>query len=181
MTTLQPFKPNDEIEPRVRDCALNVLNTLGAERDTMYGEAWLAAPLGDVLYALGRDPMVGVITPDIYRVAFPAIHQLFTRPGTFEYYLTVFRAIFGDAVEIEFTVPGPGKLLINAHALDPETFYLLARKIVSNVYQYSRITTEAGDPIIAVGTKGIKTQQEMDALIFEISVAGVWTVCTLTL
>lgn len=180
--TLQSFKANDVIEPRVAGCFLPVLEDLEDERDAMYADAYNAAPLGDVLFELGRDPLVGVITAEIYRDSFPAIHELFTRPATFEYYLTVFRAIFGENVNVTFTVPAPGKLLINADALDPETFRLLARKIVNNSYLYNLIvTSDTADHITAIGTQGIKTQNEMNALIFELSVAGIWTVCTLTL
>lgn len=180
--TLQPFKPNDLLEPRVASCFVPVVEELNEERDTFYAGAYQAAPLGDVLYELGRDPLVGVIDLEIYRESFPAIHELFTRPATFEYYLTVFRAIFGDNVNVVFTVPGPGKLLINADALDPETFRLLARKIQDDSYLYNLIvTSDLGDNIVAQGTQGIKTQNEMNSLIFELSVAGIWTVCTLTL
>lgn len=180
--TLQPFKPNDISEPRVAGCLIPILEPLEDERDLFFADAYNAKPLGEVLYELGRDPLVGVITEEIYADSFPAIHELFTRPATFEYYLTVFRAIFGENVNVTFSVPAPGKLLINADALDPETFRILARRIVDDAYLYNLvITTDTEDYITAVGTQGIKTQNEMDALIFELSVAGIWTVCTLTL
>lgn len=180
--TLQTFKPNDVLESRVASCFVPVVEELNVERDSFHDGAYQAAPLGEALYELGRDPLVGVISVEIYSESFPAIHELFTRPATFEYYLTVFRAIFGENVNVSFTVPSPGKLLINADALDPETFRLLAREIENNSYLYSLlVTTDTAANITASGTQGIKTQSEMNSLIFELSVAGIWTVCTLTL
>lgn len=179
--TLQPFKENDALEAMIRDCALPTLQELGLQRDAFYEGAYTAYPLGEILYDLVRDPMSGVITREIFTTSFFAIHGLFTRPGTFEFYMQVFRTIFGENVDVEFTVPAPGKLLINTSVLDTESFNILARRVEDGAYVYYNLVTSDGDLIVGLGAKGIKTQGEVNALMFEISVAGVWTVCTLSL
>ena len=178
--SLQPFKETDETEAKFTAAALPALEDLGGERDTFYADAFEAFPLGDVLYELERDPMVGVITPEIFRSSFFAIHELFTRPGTFEFYLEVFRAIWGEAVDVEFVVPAPGKLLINIAELAPTTFNLMVRRIVSDVYVYEALkTTTALDQIVIQDVQGTKNETEVDALINEIAPGGIWIVSTL--
>lgn len=179
--TLQPFKANDTNEAVMRDIALPTLEDLGNERDTFYNECWESYLLGDILYELIRDPMSGVITQDVYRQSFPAIHELFTAPGTFEFYLSVFRSIWGENVDVEFVVPGPGQLTINLDVLDFELGLFAARKIVDSGYIRDLVVTEDGDNIVFQGSKGIKTQKQANALIYEISMHGVYTIINLTL
>src|SRR5690606_13222941 len=90
-------------------------------------------------------PLVGVITRETFRSSFFAIHQLFTRPGTFEFYLDVFRAVWGDDVEVEFSIPQSGVLQINIEALDVQLSIAAARRIVNNSYVYDEIILQGGD------------------------------------
>lgn len=180
--TLQPFKETDLLEPKFRDALLPTLETLGDSHDDFWNGADTAANLGDVLFALDRDPMAnGVLTPEVYRKAFWAIHQIFTRPGTFEFYLEVFRAIWGDDVEVVFTVPLPGVLQIGIGEITLADFDLAFREIVSDVYVYSNAVTEAGEQIIVRDTLGTKNQSEVNALMQEISPDGIFATATLTL
>lgn len=175
-TTMKPFRENDADEATATAIAMPTLTALGVDRTTMFNECFACYLLGDVLYDLGRDPMSDVITREVYRTSFPAIHDLFTRPGTFEFYLSVFRKIFPDDVDVEFTIPAPGKLEITISSLTLEEFGLLVRQIVDDVYVYSTlVTSDTNDPIVGHGTKGIKTQSEMEGLIVEISAYGVYT------
>lgn len=178
---LQRFKPNDQTELDVIEAGMPILDILGGDRDTFFASAYSAFPLGDVLYDLDRDPLSGVITRDVYRQSFPAIHNLFTRPGTFEFYLEVFRSIWGENVEIEFEVPSPGVLNINVDALGSALFDLIAREIVDNQYVFNEIVDQEGDNIAAQDTTGIKTQSEIDALMEELSPEGIFVQTTLTI
>lgn len=176
----QRFQENSVNEATVIGLALPSLETLGTDHDTLFAEAFACYLLGDVLYDLGRDPLADVITRPVYRTAFPAIHDLFTRPGTFEFYLEVFRKIFTDDVDVEFVIPGPGQLEINVSSLTLEESYIMARQIVDDAYVYHRVvTSDLNEPIMAVGVKGIKTQKEIDGLIVEISAHGVFTTANL--
>lgn len=177
----QRFRPNDEIEPKVIAAFDVAQGPINGQTDAFYAGAWICYLLGDLLYDLARDPMAGVISRGVFRTSFFAIHDLFTRPGTFEFYLDVFRAVFGPDVEVEFEVPAPGVLNINIEALDFEEFTLLARSVVDNAYVYEPIITSiTEEEILGQGTKGIRSQSEIDALMQEIAPVGVFVTCTLT-
>jgi hypothetical protein len=176
----QAFKTNDLVEAKVKSCFDTILDLLASYADDFYEGAYEAFPFGDVLFETGH-PLNGVITQDVFREIFPEIHDIFTRPGTFDFYCELFQAIWGEDVSITFTVPAPGKLVIDIEALETEENFALARKIVDNEYVYNEIIDHDGDNIIFQGTRGIKTQRELDALIREISPNGVWVEATLTL
>lgn len=178
---MQNFKTSDLMEQKFREAGLPVLNNLVLARQELFAGAYTCYALGDVLYITKASPMSGIITQENFRMGFAAIHDLFTRPGTFEFYMDVFRAIFGDSVQVEFTRPAPGKLLINVESLDAVEYPLLGRSIVDNTYIYDNVVARDGDLIVGQGTQGIKTQQEMDALMREITPAGGWIVTTLVI
>lgn len=180
-TALQAFKDNDLTEAKVRDAVLPFPNLRDSELDLFYAGAYTCFSFGDVLYLTKRDPMAGVITQDVFRMAFPQIHQLFTRPGTFEFYLEVFKTVWGEDVVVDFTVPAPGKLLINIEALTVTDYTALARRIVDDVYVYDELIDEDGDNLIFQGSQGIKTQEEAEALVNEFYPAGLWVETTLSL
>lgn len=178
---MQYYKTGDEKEKKVADAAAPVLTLIGTELDDFFAEAFKAYPLGDVLYTLGVDPMAGVITQDVFRISFPAIHDLFTRCGTFEFYMEVFRSIWGPDVEVVFTVPSPGVLEINITAINTSQANFLEREIISEQYIYNEVTDHTPDFLMFQDTIGIKTQREVDALINELSPAGVFVTAELEL
>lgn len=174
MVDYQAFKPNDEVETKWNASFAPTDAAIQTALDDFEDGAVECAELGDVLFELEADPMAGVLSQEIYRTSFPAVHQLYTRPGTFEFYLELFRAIWGEDVEIEFEVPAPGKLLINITAATVELQGFLARQIVDNAYVYHNVVDHVGDNLVFQGLQGIKTQSEVDAIMRELGVAGVW-------
>jgi len=181
MIALQRFKRNDETEEKILNAGVTILEELASHRQDFWNGAFTALPLGDVLYGLERDPLVGVILPETYRESYPAIHELFTRPSTFEFYLDVLKSVWGENATIEFVIPGPGRLDINIVALEVELQAFLARRIENNMYFFDEVETQDGETILFQGTLGIKTQREADALINEISAHGVITKINLTI
>jgi hypothetical protein len=181
--SIKRFKETDPIETKTLAVFMPTLDALGEDHDDFWNGFATAANLGDVLYTLGRDPLAGVIDPITFRQSFWAIHELYTRPGTFEFYLTVFRAIWGDDVDVIFTIPGPGKLEIGISGeLAPIESYLVFREIVGTTYiLHPMITQDGGDRILAQGFQGLKTQADANRLIAELAVHGIWTTLTLTL
>lgn len=182
MTALQAFNANDELELRVRDCFLEVLNPLGVERDDFYDGAHECFVLGDVLFALKRSPIGEAVGLENFRRTFYTLHDYFQRPGTFEFYLTVFRAIWGEDVGVTFTVPSPGVLEINVEALNLDTFDLVARRIVNNVYLRDEIITQPdGDNLAVRSFLGIRTQEQFENFLTELAPAGIYVEGTLTI
>lgn len=178
---MQAFKENDAKEAKVTSCFLPWLTLLGNERDLFYAGAYTAYPLGNALYDLDADPLSGVIGRETFVQSFPAIHSLFASPGPFEFYLEVFRAIWGEDVDVEFTIPAPGKLEIAIEALDATDYLGIVREIIEDEYEYFELIDQDGDNIVFQGSQGIKTQREVDALMKEIAPQGVWIETTLTL
>lgn len=176
---MQAFNANDELETRVRNIVLPTLNRMSAEKTAFFNGAYTSYSLGDVLYDLRRGPLAGAISKEVYRTSFFAVYELFTRPGTFEFYLSVFRAIFGDQVDVSFNVPAPGKLEINVEALNVILYDILGREIVDNEYVYTEVIDHDGNNIAGQGTMGPKTQSEMDAIMIEIVPQGIWVETTL--
>lgn len=177
---LEAFKPNDPVEAKVLNAFLAACSIIALDLDEYYDGCDEAFPFGDVLFDTGH-PLAGVLTKEVFRTSYPAIHELFTRAGSFEFYLSVFRSVWGEDVEIEFTIPAPGKLEINIEALAATGDDALARSIVDDVYVYDELTTDAGDNLIFQGSTGIKTQRETDALVRELHPAGVWVEATLSI
>lgn len=175
----QAFKDSSALESRVAQTFETIQNKLSLDRDAFYAGAYTAEPLGDVFQNLNADPLARVLSPEVYRSSFPAIHDLFTRPGTFEYYLAVFRKIFGSNVVVEFTIPSPGVLDINVEAAELQLADFLAREIVDDEYVYHEVIDQDGNNLVFQGLFGIKTQPEMDLLINELAPSIIFTTATL--
>ncbi len=178
---LQQFKENDLVEKKFTDAGTPTLALLGADRDTFYENAYEVQPLGGVLFDLNRSPLASAVTRQTFVEGFAAIHGLFKRPSTFEFYLDVFRAIFGEAVEVTFTIPAPGKLEIAIAALSIQLFDFAARRIVDDSYTIDEVVDHDGDNLAFPFGVGDKTQSEIDALMYEIQASGIFTTATLVL
>lgn len=180
MITPQRFKDNDVTEAKIISVFDAPLNDIDLSLNDFANGAYTSYGLGAVLYDTKRDPMSGVISRDIFIKSFPSIHKLFTRPGTFEFYLEVFRSIWGNSVSITFDIPSPGVLTINAVVLEFEEFNLAAREIVSNIYEFNDIIDHDADNIAVRDTVGLKTVSEIDALMNELAPDGIFVVTNLT-
>lgn len=181
MPDLQRFKPNDATEALFIETFRPILQLLESDLDDFFSGAYTCFALGDVLWNLNRDPMVGVITQSAYRISFFSIHDLFTRPGTFEFYLILFRSIFGETATILFDIPSPGVLQIDISEVEIQTFSFAAREVFDNVYTISDIVDHDGDVILFQDTVGMKTQNEIDSLTKEIAPAEIYAKATLVL
>lgn len=177
---MEAFKQNDAKELQVVNTTLPTLTQLGNDRDSFYAGAFTCYVLGDVIFNLNACPLADAIPQDAFRVALASIVQLFTRPGTFEYYLDLLRDIFGESVDVTFTIPSPGILQIDIDSLTTVQEDFVARKIIDNAYTFDQVVTEDGDVIAFQQPLGIKTQSEMDALLVELYPAGVRVKSTLT-
>lgn len=176
---VEAFRQSDEKEKKVFDAVSPMLIICGTALDAFFAGAETAYPLGDVLFNLDRAPLANAVTRETFRKGFFAFFQLFKRPGTFEYYLDVFRAIFGENVDVEFTIPAPGHLFINITALDLVLVDFISRSIVANQYVFDEVLDHEGDNIAFQTVEGIKTQSELDAVLIELTPAGIFVQATL--
>jgi hypothetical protein len=178
---MQNFKGSDEIEKQFEDSAAPVLDAIGLGIDDFYDDAFQSQPLGDVIHDSGRAPLTNAIKKEIFRIAFKEIFDAFIKVGTFEAYLTVFKKIFGDNVDVQFAVPAPGKLNIDIEATDINLSEFVARYISENTYLFDSIIDDEGDFIVFQTIKGFETQYELERMLFEMVPGGIYTEITLTI
>lgn len=105
---MQKFK-DDAIENKFIEAGSPILDALSMSKDDFFDGAYDCGPLGDLLHEGDRSPLSNAIKLEIFRNCFNTVYENFRSSGTFESYLVIFAKIFGDTVDVEFTVPGPGK------------------------------------------------------------------------
>lgn len=157
-----------------------LMDSRSLEKDEMFEDAFNCFLLGDVLYDLNRAPLARAIPQEIFRESFSVVFEAFISAGTFESYLTVFRKIFGDLVDVTFTVPNPGHLQIDIIAEGVEESGFLARMIENNAYVYNQIIDDEGDRIVFQTIKGFQSQYELEQMLFEMVPNGIFTEITLS-
>lgn len=178
--SIQPFKASDERERRIEAVFAEVLAESDEAKDLMFDGAWESQVLGQVLINTDAHPLAGVVPRDVFVTSFPAFNAFFERPGTFEFWLEIFRAVYGESVEIEFEIPSPGVLHINVlGGIEIHDDVALVREIVDDVYQYEPLVTHDGEEILFRSPMGLHTQTTIDNLVRELAVAGISTHCNL--
>lgn len=177
---MQRFK-GDETEEKFYLAGSPICQALSAQKSIFFDEAYACFVLGEVLFDSARAPLANAIPRAIFRQSFVEIFDAFVSAGTFEGYLTVFRKIFGEDVEVEFTVPAPGKLNIDITATGVELSPFVARRIESNAYVLDSVIDDEDDNIVFQTIVGFESQYELEQMLFEMVPAGIYTEITLTL
>lgn len=169
---VQNFK-GDASELKMQDVGNPILDLTDAALDDFYINGFDASPFLLMLYDEGRMPFSERINRDAFvdfvkqaLINFPVI-------GTFESYLFVLKAVFGENTEIRFTVTGPGLLSIEVEAVANTEFQFVAREFVSGAYVYYEVIDFEGDLLIFRGVAGIDTEYELVLLFSEIMPAGI--------
>ena len=176
---MQFFKGDSE-ELKYYESGRTILETLSGQKNEFFDECYGCFVLGELLYDNNYAPLANAIPRDIFRESFETLFESFLTAGSFESYLTVFKNIFGDSVEVTFTVPAPGKLQISIVATGLETYGMTIREIVDNVYEYFTLNDDEGDRIVLQAVKGFESQYELEQMLFEMVPAGIYTEITLT-
>jgi len=174
------FFKGDQTELKYYNSALPILDNLIQQRDLFHEDAYGCFVLGELLYDNNYAPLARAIPREIFRESYATIFEAFLEAGTFESYLTVFRNIFGDDVEVDFTVPDPGKLNIDIVAAGFQLSDFIARRIVANAYVFDEIIDDEGDNIVFQTVKGFESQYELEQMLFEMVPDGIYTEITLT-
>lgn len=178
----QAYKVTDAIESKFYGGASPLFDVLSSERDDFFDGAYACFVLGEVLWDTNRSPLSNAISREIFRTSFEGIFDSFVEVGSFESYISVFEKIFGVDVDVQFTVPAPGKLEIDITATGVELTNFAARIIEDEAYVlYDMITQDGVDEIVFQSIKGFTSQYELERMLFEMVPAGVWTTITLSL
>lgn len=177
----QQFFKGDEKELKFFNAGKTIFENLSVQKDLFFDDAYACFVLGELLYDSARAPLSNAIPREIFRESFSAIFDSFILAGSFESYLTVFRKVFGEDVEVTFTVPAPGKLQIAIVASGVETYDFIARHIVSNAYVFDEVVDDEGDNIVFKSVKGLESEYELEQMLFEMVPAGIYTEISLTI
>lgn len=177
---MQYFK-GDELELKIIACAELIANQISDQKTLFFDNAYESYPLGDVIFDTGRSPLSNAIPRTIFRESFNTIFQSFTVAGSFESYMTVFTKIFGDTVEVTFTVPNPGELNIDIVADGVLISDFVARYISGDSYVFDNVVDDEDDQIVFQTVKGFESQYELEQMLKEMVPAGIFTEITLTL
>lgn len=185
MATTPQFYKGDAVELQFFNSRNPITQQLETGKDELYAGAYSCFKLGEVLYDSGRSPLANAIPREIFREVFATLFDSFLLAGGLESYLTVFKTIFGEDVDVEFTIPAPGKLEIDIVASGQAFFNIIGREIQDDVYvRYNIIgRDELGDEfnITGRGIKGFETQYELEQMLFEMVPGGIYTVISLTI
>lgn len=175
------FFKGDAVERKYYESGKTILDQLSQQRSEFFDDAYNCFVLGDLLFSTGRAPLANAIPQNIFRESFSTIFDSFEEAGTFEAYLTVFRKIFGDDVEVEFTVPGPGQLNIDIVSSGIEILGMTVREIDGDEYDNYTLIDDEDDRIVLQGIKGFQSQYELEQMLFEMVPAGIYTEISLTI
>jgi hypothetical protein len=177
---VQYFK-GDAQELKFDAAGAPILGRLNDGKVEFFDEAYSTFALGELLFDEGISPLSNAIPRNIFREAFESIIDAFVSAGTFESYLTVFRQIFGDEVEVTFGIPDPGKLTIDIVAPGVVLYDLITRYIEDNEYVIDEIVDDESENIALGAIKGFESQYEVEQMLFEMVPAGIYTEITLTI
>lgn len=184
------FFKGDATELKYYNSGLTISDQMSAQKSLFYDDAYACFVLGELLYDNDYAPLARAIPRDIFRESFATVFDAFLTAGSFESYLTVFRNIFGDEVEVEFvadnlTTPpdpllGAGRLQINIVAAGFQISNFITRYIENNEYVFDTIIDDEGDNIVFQTVKGFESEYELKQMLFEMVPNGIYTEITLT-
>lgn len=178
---MQYFK-GDAKEIKVVAAGLSATEVIGLRLDAFFEGAYETVPLGEMIFDNAFAPLSNAIRRDIFARSFKQLFESFQHAGTFEAYLEVFRKIFGDDVEVEFTVPAAGKLNIVINSTNTEESTFVARQIVGNDFEYDPVITQDGqDTLVFSSIQGFTSEYELQTMLFEMVPGGIFTNITLTI
>lgn len=139
-----------------------------------------ASPFLLMLYDEGRMPFSDRVLRDTFVEFFKEALTRFPFTGTFESYVFILRAIFGDSAQILFDVPAPGKLDITVNTELTVSYDFIAREFVGGEYVDSEIIDSGGNNLVFTGISGIDSQYQLQQLLSELVPAGIYLLLTLT-
>jgi len=175
------YYKGDARELKYYESGRPIVDSLSTEKSDFYTGAFECFVLGELIYDNARSPLSNAIAREIFRQSFFTIFESFRFAGTFESYCDVFRRIFGDEVEITFTVPAAGKLNIDIVATGTALYDFITRYISDDAYVFDTMVDDVGDTIVFQAIQGFESQYELEQMLFEMVPAGIFTEISLTL
>ncbi len=175
----QKFK-GDAFELQMEDAAAPAFNQTEHSLDDFYNGCYTSAPWLLALYDEGRMPFSERVPRDSFVTFFKQALTYFPSTGTFEAYLFILEAIFGEGTDIIFDVPAAGKLEILVNAASALSFEFQGREFNGDGYNLFEVVTSDGETIEFRGISGIDSEAELIQLLSELIPVGIFTDIALT-
>jgi len=171
----------DEVEENFYQSARQIFQNRYFQTAQLFIGGYEAYPLGDLLYDNNLVPLSRAIKRDIFRESFSSLFDLFLEAGSFEGYFKIFTDIFGDGVDVQFTVPEPGRLQIDIVADSVVFNQFISREVDDNTFVESDMIAQNNDKLVFQNIKGFESEFEVEQMLFEMVPNGIFTEITLTL
>lgn len=169
----QYFK-GDDIEMRMDAAGKPAFDITNAALDAFFADQGNATPFLLMLYDSGRMPFSDRVPRDSFPAFFREALARFPFTGTFEAYIFILEAIFGQGSGVLFEVPAPGKLEISVNAASSLEFGWQAFEQDGDSQVISDMTDHLGNFITFAGVSGIDSEYELKMLLSEIIPAGIY-------
>lgn len=175
---MQTYK-GDESELKVIAAGEPAFDSTSAALSDFYANGYKSAPFLLMLYDEGRMPFADRVERESFVDFIQATLDIFPFAGTFEFYITILKAIFGEASIIRFEVPAAGKLSIQIDASDEILFDFIGAELVDGVLTTFELTDQVGDGLLFRSISGIENEYALNLLFAEIIPAGIFPDTTL--
>lgn len=169
---VQNFK-GDETELKIQAVAGPVFDIANAALDEFYVDGFNSNPFLFMLYDDKRIPFSNRIEREPFIIFIKEALARFPFTGTFDVYLFILVAIFGEESGINFDIPAPGKLSISVNAISNLEYEFIGRDFIDGTYDFYNIVDDEGDVLVFRGISGIETEYELGLLFSEIMPAGI--------
>lgn len=169
----QYFK-GDDIEMRMDAAGKPAFDLTNLALDAFYSDQGNATPFLLMLYDSGRMPFSDRVPRDSFPAFFREALARFPFTGTFESYIFILEAIFGEGSGVLFDVTGPGKLEISVNAASSLDFGWQAFEQIDGEQVISDVTDYLGNFINFAGVSGIDSEYELRMLLAEIIPSGIF-------
>lgn len=179
---MSQFFKGDATELKYYNSGLPISDILSGQKSEFFEECYGCYVLGEMLYDNNYAPLSNAIPREIFRTSFATIFNSFLEAGSFESFISVFKNVFGEDVQVTFEVPAPGKLNIDIVATGLEIYGTLLRVInnVNDTYDYFTMIDDEGDRIVLQAVKGFESQYELEQMLREMVSGGIFTNINLT-
>lgn len=175
----QKFK-GDPIELQMEAVAKPAFDLCSASLSDFAAAGYSASPFLLMLYDSGRMPFSDRVPRDSFVSFFKEALARFPFTGTFESYLFILQAIFGDGSGVLFSVPGPGQLSITVSAAKTLTFDFIATEFVDGSFVQTVLVDALGEVLTFNGASGIDSAYKLSQLLAELIPSGIFPALTLT-
>ncbi len=175
----QNFK-GDATELKMQLAASAPFDLCSAALDQFFAGGYDSSDFLLMLYDAGRMPFSDRVPRDSFVSFIAEAIPNFPVTGTFEAYIFILDAIFGDQTEVEFDVPSAGKLEMIVNAAASLDFDFQGREFSDSVYTTFEIVTMDDETIQFTGISGIDSEAELTQLLAELIPAGIWPDIALT-